>query len=144
MQPQNTRPRYARGLSRRTLLQAGLAAGATWSAWPFSSPPALWSAAAGPPKRGGLLRVRGRDPVHVDPHLARNARTHAALSFVYSKLLRHKVGADVQPGTYIVEPDLAERWESPDDTTYIFYLRQGVHWHNKPPVNGREKASGRR
>jgi peptide/nickel transport system substrate-binding protein len=57
---------------------------------------------------------------------------------MYSKLLRHKVGADVQPGTFIVEPDLAERWEAPDDTTYIFYLRQGVKWHNKPPVNGRE------
>src|SRR5262249_16536730 len=66
------------------------------------------------------------------------ARTHAALSFVYGKLLRHKVGGDVPPGAFIVEPDLAERWEAPDDTTYIFYLRQGVKWHNKPPVNGRE------
>jgi peptide/nickel transport system substrate-binding protein len=64
--------------------------------------------------------------------------THTALSFVYNKLLRHKVGPDVPPGTFIVEPDLAERWESPDDTTYIFHLRQGVKWHNKPPVNGRE------
>jgi peptide/nickel transport system substrate-binding protein len=26
----------------------------------------------------------------------------------------------------------------PDDTTYIFHLREGVKWHNKPPVNGRE------
>ena len=42
------------------------------------------------------------------------------------------------PGTFIVEPDLAERWEEPDDTTYVFHLRQGVKWHNKPPVNGRE------
>ena len=138
MQPQNARPRHAHGLSRRTLLQAGLAAGATLSAWPFSGPPTLWSAAAGPPKRGGILRVRGRDPVHFDPHLTRDSRTHTVLSFVYSKLLRHKVGGDVQPGTFSVEPDLAERWEVVDDTTYIFYLRQGVQWHNKPPVNGRE------
>jgi peptide/nickel transport system substrate-binding protein len=119
-------------------LQAGLAAGATLSAWPFYSPPSLWSAEAGSPRQGGILRVRGRDPVHFDPHLTRNARTHSALSFVYSKLLRHKVGADVRPGTFRVEADLAERWEAPDDTTYIFYLRQGVKWHNKPPVNGRE------
>jgi peptide/nickel transport system substrate-binding protein len=76
--------------------------------------------------------------VHFDPHLTRNARTHSALSFVYSKLLRHEVGADVRPGTFIVEPDVAERWEVPDDTTYLFHLRQGVKWHNKPPVNGRE------
>jgi len=44
----------------------------------------------------------------------------------------------VPPGTFIVEPDLAERWESPDDTIYGFHLRQGVTWQNKPPVNGRE------
>ena len=24
------------------------------------------------------------------------------------------------------------------DTTVVFYLRKGVRWHNKPPVNGRE------
>jgi hypothetical protein len=44
----------------------------------------------------------------------------------------------VQPGTFIVEPDLAERWETSDDTTYVFYLRKGVRWHHKPPLNGRE------
>ena len=60
------------------------------------------------------------------------------MSFVYSKLVRHKVGGDVPPGTFIIEPDLAERWEELDDTTYVFHLRQGVKWHNKPPVNGRE------
>jgi peptide/nickel transport system substrate-binding protein len=48
------------------------------------------------------------------------------------------VGAGVPPGTFAVEPDLAERWEEPDDTTVVFYLRRGVRWHNKPPVNGRE------
>src|SRR4030095_3331899 len=138
MQPQNTRPRHTHGLSRRQLLQPSLAAAATLSACAVSSPPTLWSEEAGAPKHGGILRVRGRDPVHFDPHLTRDGRTHTVLSFVYSKLLRHKVGGDVQPGTFSVEPDLAERWEAPDDTTYIFHLRQGVCWHNNPPVNGRE------
>jgi peptide/nickel transport system substrate-binding protein len=130
--------RNAQGVSRRNLLQAGLAAGATLAAWPLYGPSSIWSGEAEPPKRGGILHVRGWDPVHFDPHLTRNFKTHTALSFVYSKLLRHKVGADVRSGTFIVEPDLAERWEEPDDTTYIFQLRQGVRWHNKPPVNGRE------
>src|SRR5499426_2320209 len=123
---------------RRALLQAGLVTGVTLSAWPLWSSPALWGVEAGQPRRGGILRARGRDPAHFDPHLTRNQRTHAVLSFVYSKLLQHKVGADVPPGTFIVEPDLAAGWEAPDDTTYIFHLRQGVRWHNKPPVNGRE------
>src|SRR5215470_1211935 len=138
METQPAHAQQAHGVSRRALLQAGLAAGVTLSAWPLRSPPALWGAETGQPRRGGILRARGRDPVHFDPHLTRNQRTHAVLSFVYSKLLQHKVGADVQPGTFIVEPDLAERWEAPDDRTYIFHLRQGVRWHNKPPVNGRE------
>jgi len=114
-------------LSRRALLRSGVAAGALLAAGPLSSP-----------KPGGILRVRGWDPPHFDPHLTRNFMTMTTLSFVYSKLLRHKVGTGVAPGSFSVEPDLAERWEQPDDTTYIFHLRKGVRWHNKPPVNGRE------
>ncbi len=125
-------------IRRREFLRAGLAASVTLSALPLSSPAALWDAEAGPPKRGGILRVRGYDPIHFDPHLTLTFKTHTTLSFVYSKLLRHQIGPQVRPGTFIVEPDLAERWEQPDDTTYVFHLRQGVKWHNKPPVNGRE------
>ena len=33
---------------------------------------------------------------------------------------------------------LAESWSQPDPLTYIVKVRQGVHWHNKPPMNGRE------
>jgi peptide/nickel transport system substrate-binding protein len=127
-----------RALSRRDFLKAGLATGVMLSAWPLHSPPTLWGGEAGPPKRGGILRVRGYDPVHFDPHLTISFKTHTTLSFVYSRLVRHKVGAEVQPGTFTVEPDLAERWEALNDTTYIFYLRKGVKWHNKPPLNGRE------
>src|SRR5262249_7846756 len=36
------------------------------------------------------------------------------------------------------EPHLAERWDMPNETTYLFHLRQGVKWHNKSPLNGRE------
>jgi peptide/nickel transport system substrate-binding protein len=130
--------RAAPRLTRRELLHAGLAASAALSIRPLSRPAVLWGGELAQPRRGGTLRVRGWDPVHFDPHLTRSFRTHTALSFVYSKLLRHKVGGDVRPGTFIVEPDLAERWEEPDDTTYVFHLRQGVHWHDKSPVNGRE------
>jgi len=33
---------------------------------------------------------------------------------------------------------LVESWEFPDNTTIIYHVRKGVHWHNKPPTNGRE------
>ena len=121
-------------LSRRRLLQGSLAAAATVTMEPL---------VAGRPvgaqgKRGGILRVRGYDPPHFDPHLTLNFKTNTTLSFAYSKLVRHKVGATVSPGAFNIEPDLAERWEEPDDTTMVFHLRRGVRWQNKPPVNGRE------
>ena len=47
------------------------------------------------------------------------------------------VGGYLTP-VYALRGALTESWEQPDDTTYIFHIRQGVHWHDKPPVNGRE------
>ena len=138
MKMQQAHAGVSQGVRRRDVLKAGLAAGVTLSTWPLHSPSGLWGTEAGQPKRGGILRVRGYDPVHFDHHLTINFKTNTTLSFVHSTLVRHKVGPEVQPGTFTVEPHLAERWESPDDTTYIFHLRKGVKWHNKPPLNGRE------
>ncbi len=138
MHTQRAYSHLAEGLSRRELLHMGLAAGLTVSVLPLSRPAPLWGAEAGQPKRGGILHVRGYDPVHFDHHLTNNARTNTTLSFVHSTLLRYKVGPEITPGTYTVEPHLAERWEEPDDLTYVFHLRRGVTWHNKPPLNGRE------
>jgi peptide/nickel transport system substrate-binding protein len=138
MEPLQAHPRILQGVRRRDLLKAGLAVGGTLSTWPLHAPVLLWGADAGHPRRGGILRVRGYDPIHFDPHLTINFKTHTTLSFVYSTLVRYTVGAAVQPGTFTVEPHLAERWETPDDTTYVFHLRQGVKWHNKPPLHGRE------
>ena len=38
----------------------------------------------------------------------------------------------------IVNGHLAERYDQPDPLTIVFYIRQGVYWHDKPPMNGRE------
>ncbi len=121
-------------ITRRDLLRTGVAACATLSAGSFTTPGTLQAQG----KRGGILRVRGYDPPHFDPHLAFNPKLSSTVSFVYSKLVRFRVGPGVAPGVFTVEPDLAERWEQPDDTTYVFFLRKGVRWHNVPPVNGRE------
>jgi peptide/nickel transport system substrate-binding protein len=61
-----------------------------------------------------------------------------ALSYCMSRLVKVKAGPSVVPGTQPVEGDLAESWQRTNDTTYVFKLRKGVRWHNKPPVNGRE------
>jgi peptide/nickel transport system substrate-binding protein len=118
-------------VSRRDLLALGglTVAGATLA-------PSL--ARAQTPKRGGTISVRTWDPPHFDPFQTISYKTHIALSFTHSRLLKHKAGPSVVPGTFPIEGDLAESWTQPNETTYIFKLRRGVKWHNKPPVNGRE------
>jgi peptide/nickel transport system substrate-binding protein len=120
-------------VSRRDLLALGslTVAGATLA-------PSLGRAQTPTPKRGGTLSIRTWDPPHFDPFQTISYKTHIALSFTHGRLLRHKAGPGVTPGTFPIEGDLAESWTQPNETTYIFKLRRGVKWHNKPPVNGRE------
>jgi peptide/nickel transport system substrate-binding protein len=138
METVSIHPHVVQGVHRRTVLKAALVTGVTLSTWSLPLSPALWGAEDGQPKRGGTLRVRGFDPPHFDPHLTSNFRTNSTLSFVHSTLMRYRPGPSVPSGTFTVEPHLAERWDMPNETTYLFHLRQGVKWHNKPPLNGRE------
>ena len=118
-------------MTRRDLLTMGGAtlAGATVA-------PALGRAQT--PKKGGTVTLRLWDPPHFDPMLQVSYKTHIPLSFTHSRLVKYKAGPSVTPGTNPIEGDLAESWSQPNDTTYVFKLRRGVRWQNKPPVNGRE------
>jgi peptide/nickel transport system substrate-binding protein len=120
-------------LTRRQVLAlggAGLAA---------ATLPAVGRAQA--PKRGGPLTIRAWDPPHFDHMQTISYRTHIPLTFTHSRLIKHKAGPGVTPGTFPIEGDLAESWTQPNETTYIFRLRRGVQWHAKAPVNGRELTS---
>src|SRR5207245_8162532 len=141
MHTQRAYSHLAEGFSRRELLHMGLAAGLAVSVLPLSHPAPLWGAEAGPPKRGGILHVRGYDPVHFDHHLTNNARTNTTLSFVHSTLLRYQVGPEIRPGTYTVGPHLAESWEERDDLNCGFHLGRGLTWYNTTPVTGRGLAA---
>jgi peptide/nickel transport system substrate-binding protein len=93
---------------------------------------------AGTPRRGGTFTMRAWDPPHFDHVITHSFKTHAPISFTHSRLLRHKAGAGVRPGSFVIEGDLAESWTQPSETTWIFTLRRGVRFHPRPPVNGRE------
>src|SRR5437867_375045 len=128
-------PSSEHGLTRRTVLKTGAAAAVLAAAGPQLVTPAE----AQTPKRGGTLRLTFQaDPLHFDPHQTLSFVTMCPLSLVYSRLVKVKAGPSVKPMTYPIEPDLAESWTRPNETTYVFKLRKGVRWHNKPPVNGRE------
>ncbi|HEY1126899.1 MAG TPA: hypothetical protein VGF83_03990, partial [Actinomycetota bacterium] len=120
----------ATSLTRRDLLKVGGTALALGAAVGSGSPrPAM--AQSG--KRGGTFRLRSHvAPVHFDPHQTIAFSTMIPLSFAYSRLVKVKGGSGVVPGTQPVENDLAESWERQGDTVYVFKLRKGVRWHNKP------------
>ena len=118
-------------LSRRELVKLGGAATVATALTPSLG-------RAQTPKRGGTLALRTWDPPHWDHLQTISYKTHIPMTFTHSRLLKHKAGPSVVPGTFPIEGDLAESWTQPNDTTYVFKLRKGVRFHAKAPVNGRE------
>ena len=99
------------------------------------------AASSAQPKPGGQANIRiSKDFVNFDISTAEKGIVQQ-LTIPYSHVVRFKFGPDVKYSDLIVEPDLAEKWESPDAQTYTFHLRQGVKFANLPPVNGRALTS---
>ena len=120
-----------RPISRRTLLRALLtsaAAGTAFSLFEGRAAPAPEKESkvpAGPTsKRGGVLRYGlSTDPPHLDPHVDSGGASSLVKGTIYSLLVRLNAKMEILP-------DLAESWERPDDTTFVFHLRKNVKWHD--------------
>jgi peptide/nickel transport system substrate-binding protein len=61
--------------------------------------------------------------VTMDPHAHGDAVTELVLSAVYESLVRFEPGRAVKPG-------LADRWTTPDDSTWWIHVRDGVRFHD--------------
>ena len=117
-------PILQHAFERRSLLQMLLAGGAM-----AVSPVAF---AQGTPKRGGTLTIGAdADPIGFDPVTLTAFSSWDFTALLYSGLLRWS--AEMKP-----EPDLATRFEQPNDTTYIFHLRSGVKFHNGQPFSAED------
>ena len=101
-----------------------------------------WIAAStSPPKRGGTLtRASAWDPPVIDPRLTQSVGLYQFAGLVGSRLVRYGFPDEASgPADLTLKGDLAESWQaSPDFRVWTFKLRQGVKWHNVPPLNGRE------
>jgi ABC-type transport system substrate-binding protein len=120
-----------RKLSRRVLLAAsgstGVLAACGRPGRSGSTARPAGGSAPSAPKAGGHLNVSmPADPFDFDPTGKPSENTNA-IRPAYDSLLSFKTGSDVAPADTILEPAIAERWESPDGQTFIFHLRQGRH-----------------
>ena len=98
---------------------------------------------AGDPVDGGILHTASTaEPVSLDIHEEPSYMTHYAVGGVYNRLVAFETGEGVEYNTNELKGDLAETWEpNADSTVWTFHLRDGVTWHDKPPVNGRAFTS---
>jgi peptide/nickel transport system substrate-binding protein len=128
-------------LSRRGVLRSAAVGGAGFAlataaacGRSTSSTKSPGAAVAGDkPQTGGTLRRRTVTTAFsggFDPHVQQGSQT-GEMGFFYQALLR------LNPKTLAIEPEIAQKWEQPSPTEYVFHIQPGVKWHNKPPANGR-------
>ncbi len=93
----------------------------------------------GQPKMGGtLVAAMPKEPTNYDPHLQVDSSKVGFLNLTSNGLFRIKSKGVTDFQSLDMEPELlASMPETPDKTTMILKVRQGVKWHNLPPVNGR-------
>jgi peptide/nickel transport system substrate-binding protein len=107
--------------SRRSLLQAGTLGVALAGASAIAGPPLRLANAA--QTNGQLLIGQQEGIITFDPHISVTIGARQTHSLVYESLVALDDG-------FKPMPRLAQNWETPNDLTYVFSLRQGVLFHN--------------
>ena len=67
----------------------------------------------------------------LDPRVMRDTTAYRAVNLIYSGLLQ--LDAELKP-----VPDLAESWENPEPTVWVFNLREGVTFHDGSPLTAED------
>ncbi len=100
------------------------------------------TASSGDIKRGGIyVHAATNDPPTLDPYKNASSNAKAVAAHLYSRLMRIDAQEGVPAADTELTQDVAESVESEDGITFTAKLRQGVKFHNLPPVDGRELTS---
>ena len=78
---------------------------------------------------GTLVYAAQADAVGLSPVLTNDQVSSVATRHMYENLVRRN------PETLELEPWLATSWETPNDTSWVFHLREGVTFHDGTPFN---------
>src|SRR5437016_1498382 len=104
---------------------------------PAPSGIAATDTAAEKPEHGGTVYVTVRGaPVNVHTYKDVGVPTNTTVAGpVYEGLLNFDYTVGDYRDELKIVPGLADRWEQPDPTTYLFHLRKGVQFHDGSTLN---------
>ncbi|HUG13585.1 MAG TPA: ABC transporter substrate-binding protein [Thermomicrobiales bacterium] len=91
------------------------------------APTATVEQVAGEPKPGGTLRYGSRGFGLIPPQIDHTISTTLLQLNVYDTLISY------DPEGFLA-PALAESWETPDELSYVFHIREGVTFHDGAPL----------
>ena len=83
------------------------------------------------PDPNTLVMIIENSPTNLDPRVGLDAYSERIDSLIFDDLLTRDEHLNVQP-------QLAERWETPDPLTYVFHLRRGVAFHDGSRLTSRD------
>jgi peptide/nickel transport system substrate-binding protein len=94
------------------------------AAAPAAQATAAPAAANKPVKKGGILKMGiNQESATIDPHKSRDIAGTQIKGLVYSQLIKYYKGRQLVP-------DLAEKYETVNETTYSFTIKKGIKFHD--------------
>jgi len=86
-----------------------------------------------------MIVVSPYDLAGLDPTKSQAGGVIQHVNIAYNRLLKFKTGPEYDPLAFPGEivPDLATKWELPDERTFVFTINPKAKWQNLPPLNGR-------
>ncbi len=83
------------------------------------------------PDPNTLVMIIESSPANLDPRVGLDAQSERIDNLLFDNLLSRDQHLAVQP-------NLAERWETPDPQTYVFHLHSGVRFNDGRPLTARD------
>jgi peptide/nickel transport system substrate-binding protein len=80
---------------------------------------------------GTVTFALDQTPDNLDPRIGQNAASQHLDALMFNSLVTKNEHSELIP-------DLALRWETPDPTTYVFHLRDNVHFHDGRPLTSKD------
>ena len=83
------------------------------------------------PDANTLVMIIESSPANLDPRVGTDAQSERIDQLIFDPLVHRDEHFNIQPW-------VAERWEVPDLRTYIFHLRQSIHFHDGRALTARD------